>query len=163
MRTLSAALALLSAVQSSANAGTVQLYMPATGPTCSDESKAYLGAWTCPGPAGYRVGFTDEGSLVGIAISKGAPRSATATWRGAGRVFGDVVEWRIGGDSIPVAAIIRTWETRNDGSEEEVLRVFAVGDGTACEFGKIPARQRNANGKAARVAEEAVGYDCGRR
>ena len=86
-------------------------FTPATGPACKDQSKAGFGLRTCPGPANYVVRFADEGNIVSLTI---APRRAiekvqgpTAQWRGAGKAFGDKVQW-IMRAGVPRAAVIRT-------------------------------------------------------
>ena len=71
-------------------------FTAASGPKCKDQSKPELGLWTCPGPAGYVARFADEGNIVSLACAPAASIakvSPTAQWRGAGKAFGDKVQW----------------------------------------------------------------------
>jgi hypothetical protein len=140
-------------------------FTPATGPGCKDESQDGFGLWTCPGPAGYAVRFADEGNIVSLTI---APRRAikkvqgpTAQWRGAGKVFGDKVQW-IMRAGVPKAAVIRTWrrpEGSDDGEVQE-LSVFAVSGEKACLFGAIDVHADKANEAALVRAEQAADSRC---
>ena len=140
-------------------------FTPATGPGCKDQSKEGFGLWTCPGPAGYVVRFADEGNIVSLTI---APKRAiekrrgpTAQWRGAGKVFGDKMQW-IMRDGVPRAAVIRTWrrpEGSDDGEVQE-LSVFAINGETACLFGAIEIHADKANEAALARAEQAANSRC---
>jgi hypothetical protein len=139
-------------------------FTPATGPACKDQSKEGFGLWTCPGPAGYVVRFADEGSIVSLTI---APKRSieklqgpTAQWRGAGKAFGDKVQW-IMRAGLPRAAVIRTWSRVGD-SEREVqeLSVFAVNGDTACLFGAIEIHTDKANDAALARAQQAADSRC---
>lgn len=136
---------------------------PASGPTCKDQSKPEFGMWTCPGPAGYAARFADEGNMVSLtlapskSIAKAVP---TAQWRGAGKAFGDTVQWVIRA-GVPRAAVIRTWR-RPDDSEREIegLSVFAIDGKRACAFGAVGTHRARANELALAKAQEAAAHFC---
>src|SRR5262249_24189 len=46
------------------------MFTRTSGPSCLDQSDEYVSIWRCPGPAGYVVGFADEGNIVGIGFGK---------------------------------------------------------------------------------------------
>jgi hypothetical protein len=143
-------------------------FMPASGPTCKDESKDEFGLWTCPGPASYVVRFADEGNIVSITI---APRRAiekrqgpTAQWRGAGRAFGDKMQW-IMRAGVPKAAVIRTWRRPegNDEGELQELSIFAINGERACLYGAVEIHTDKANEAAVARAEQAADSRCPER
>jgi hypothetical protein len=141
-------------------------FTPATGPSCKDESTDELGLWTCPGPAGYVVSFADEGNIVSITI---APRSAiekvsgpTAQWRGAGKSFGEKVQWIMRG-GVPRAAVIRTWRTVDDAKELQELSVFAISGAKACLVGSVDVHADKANDAALARAQQAANSGCPRK
>lgn len=141
-------------------------FTPATGPACKDESTDELGLWTCPGPAGYVVSFADEGNIVSVTI---APRSAiekvsgpTAQWRGAGKSFGEKVQWIMRG-GVPRAAVIRTWRTVDDEKELQELSVFAISGAKACLVGSIDVHTDKANDAALARAQQAANSGCPRK
>ena len=70
---------------------------PARGTLCQDRSKPEFGYWICPGPGGYVASFSDEGNLSAVSIARGKARkpATTSEFLGAGRVFGDKVEWHL--------------------------------------------------------------------
>lgn len=139
-------------------------FTPATGPACKDQSRQGFGLWTCPGPAGYVVRFADEGNIVSLTI---APRRAiekvpgpTAQWRGAGKAFGDKVQW-IMRAGVPRAAVIRTWSRVGDDEREvQELSVFAINGEKACLFGAIEIHTDQANAAALARAEQAAESRC---
>ncbi|OAF05889.1 hypothetical protein AYJ54_02875 [Bradyrhizobium centrolobii] len=140
-------------------------FTPASGPGCKDESKDELGLWTCPGPAGYAVRFADEGNIVSLTI---APRRSiekqqgpTAQWRGAGKAFGDKVQW-IMRTGVPKAAVIRTWRRPEGDDESEIqeLSVFAINGERACLYAAIDIRADKANEAALARAEQAADSRC---
>jgi hypothetical protein len=141
-------------------------FTPATGPACKDESTDELGLWTCPGPAGYVVSFADEGNIVSVTI---APRSAieklsgpTAQWRGAGKSFGEKVQWIMRG-GVPRAAVIRTWRTVDDDNELQELSVFAISGAKACLVGSVDVHTDKANDAALARAQQAANAGCPRK
>ncbi|MGX1322579.1 hypothetical protein AB7M17_006032 [Bradyrhizobium sp. USDA 377] len=138
-------------------------FTAAIGPKCRDESKPEFSVWTCPGPAGYAVRFADEGNMVSLtlapsrAIAKAGP---TAQWYGAGKAFGDKVQWIIRGGA-PRAAVIRTWRRPGDDEREvQELSVFAIDNRRACSYGAVDIHQERANEVALAKAEEAAGLRC---
>lgn len=139
-------------------------FTPATGPGCKDESKDQLGLWTCPGPAGYAVRFADEGNIVSLTI---APRRSiekrqgpTAQWRGAGKAFGDKVQWIMRAGS-PKAAVIRTWRRQGDDEDEvQELSIFAINGEMACLYAAIDIHTDKANEAALARAEQAADSHC---
>jgi hypothetical protein len=140
------------------------IFTPASGPGCKDQSKAEFGLWTCPGPADYVVRFTDEGNIVSLTI---APKRSiekvqgpTAQWRGAGKAFGDKVQWIVR-SGVPKAAVIRTWR-RPDDDEREIqeLSVFAINGEKACLFGAVEIHADKANEAALVRAEQAAEARC---
>lgn len=141
-------------------------FTAASGPKCKDESKPEFGLWTCPGPADYAVRFADEGNMVSITL---APRrsiedtEATAQWRGAGKAFGDKVQWILRG-GVPRAAVIRTWRRVGDDEREvQELSVFAIDGPNACAYAGIDIHVTNANEAALARAEEAANTGCPKR
>ena len=139
-------------------------FTPAKGPACKDQSKEFFGSWTCPGPAGYVVRFFDEGNVVSLTI---APKRAiekvqepTAQWRGAGKVFGDRVQW-IMRAGVPKAAVIRTWSRVGDDEHEvQELSVFAINGEKACLVGAVEIHADKANAAALVRAEQAADSRC---
>ena len=138
-------------------------FTPATGPACKDESKDEFGLWTCPGPAGYVARFADEGNIVSLTI---APRRAiekvsgpTAQWRGAGKAFGDKVQW-IMQAGVPKAAIIRTWRRDDDEKEIQELSIFAISGAKACLSGAVEIHTDKVNDAALARAEQAADSGC---
>ncbi|MCG2640350.1 MULTISPECIES: hypothetical protein [Bradyrhizobium] len=139
-------------------------FTPAMGPACKDQCKEGFGLWTCPGPAGYVVRFADEGNIVSLMI---APRRAiekvqgpTAQWRGAGKAFGDKVQW-IMRAGVPRAAVIRTWSRVGDDEREiQELSVFAINGEKACLVGAVEIHTDKANAAALARAEQAADSRC---
>ena len=139
-------------------------FTPATGPACKDQSKEGFGLWTCPGPAGYVVRFADEGNIVSLTI---APRrliekvqGPTAQWRGAGKAFGDKVQW-IMRAGVPKAAVIRTWSRVGDDEHEvQELSVFAINGEKACLVGAVEIHTDKANEAALARAAQAADSRC---
>ena len=84
------------------------VYTPARGTLCQDRSKPEFGYWICPGPGGYVASFSDEGNLSAVSIARGKARkpATTSEFLGAGRVFGDKVEWHLV-DGKPKSAVLR--------------------------------------------------------
>jgi hypothetical protein len=155
---------LLSLLAGTALADTV--FTPAKGPKCKNESKEGFGQWTCPGPAGYAVRFADEGNIVSLSIARArsiekAP--STTQWRGAGKVFGDKVQWVIRG-SVPRAAVIGTWRRKDDDeSELQELSVFAIEGGRACAYGAVDIHKPQANEAALALAKQAAKSRCSKK
>ena len=119
-------------------------FTAAEGLNCKDASKPEFGLWVCPGPGGYAALFADEGNMVSVTfapavwITKAEP---TAQWRGAGKAFGDKIQWIIRG-GIPRAAVIRTWR-RPDNDEREIqeLSIFVIDGRRACGYGAVDVHQ----------------------
>ncbi|WP_249149161.1 hypothetical protein [Bradyrhizobium manausense] len=158
------ALAIALAVAGAGNASGQTPFTPATGPACMDQSKEGFGLWTCPGPAGYVVRFADEGNIVSLTI---APRRSieklqgpTAQWRGAGKAFGDKVQWIMRAGA-PRAAIIRAWSRVGDDEREvQELKVFAINGEKACLVGAVEIHTDKANAAALSRAEQAADSGC---
>ncbi|MCK1284729.1 hypothetical protein IVB41_12465 [Bradyrhizobium sp. 44] len=133
---------------------------------CHDMSKAFFGSWRCSGPAGYVAEFYDEGNLAGVNIRLGRERtgsSRAAQWRGAGRVFGDLIEWRMMRGQ-PVGAVLRRYGTESDpGGEErlfEELAVFKLSPDLSCLVGVVEARRPNSDELARALADGARSMPC---
>jgi hypothetical protein len=151
-RTARLAIALTFASTAAASAAQ-SLYTATRGTACKDASKAYFSVRRCPGPAGYAAEYADEGNVAAVALWIPGPTSrraaASVVWRGGGRVFGDLLEWRLDGEN-PVAAILRIWRIDdarlaggNEAQEELVLlKVRAEG---SCRVATVSARRPNAN------------------
>jgi hypothetical protein len=89
--------------------------------------------------------------------------SPTAQWRGAGKAFGDKVQWILRG-GVPRAAVIRTWRRQDDDEREiEELSVFAVDGLKACTYAAVDIHVASANEAALARAEEAAGSGCPKR
>jgi hypothetical protein len=142
------------------------VFTPTNGPSCTHRSRAQFGSWRCPGPRRYVAEYGDEGNIVGISIWMLRPKhngGRAINWRGAGRIFGDKLQWRINNGQ-PVAAILRIWrtETTLEGQEREVEEVIILRvsvDG-ACRVASIDGRQRGANEIAQRQSEGASVLPC---
>ena len=106
----------------------------------------------------------DEGNIVSLTI---APRRAiekvqepTAQWRGAGKAFGDKVQW-IMRAGVPRAAVIRTWSRVGDDEHEvQELSVFAINGEKACLVGAVEIHADKANAAALVRAEQAADSRC---
>lgn len=142
------------------------VYTATGGPTCNAASRDGLGEWTCPGPAGYVVRFLDEGNVAAVAI--GSNRRAisrmenTAQFRGAGRVFGDKIQWYLV-DGKPRAAVIRTWRLDDAERETQQLDVYAIDRTGACIVESINVKTTSANERALARATEAARSGCSGR
>jgi hypothetical protein len=141
------------------------VYMPTQGSNCLDQSRKHEGAWSCRGPGGYLADFSDEGNVAAFAIRQPGrlQKSAAYAFPGRGKVFGDVVDWRVV-NAVPVAAVLRVWraQMQQDGSYHEIqeLVVFKVSPQESCPVVSIDARQANANEVARQLADEAAGMPC---
>ncbi|RTL68604.1 MAG: hypothetical protein EKK42_09490 [Pseudonocardiaceae bacterium] len=138
------------------------LYTQTSGPACHDSgSKEEFNTWRCPGPAGYSAGFSDEGNLVAFKIFRAGKRDDEPglIWRGADKVFGNRLEWRLS-DGKPIAAILRTWrvDTDQDGHDHvtQELVVVSLRGQRPCKVGAINVREPGANHHARTLADHAV-------
>jgi len=141
-------------------------FTPTNSRACTDRSRPEFGLWRCLGPAGYVAEYFDEGNLAAVSIwmpSRTSKAKTSISWRGAGRVFGEKLQWKISAGR-PVAAILRIWrtDTKSDGQEREVeeLMILRVWSDGACRVGSIEARQRGANEIAERQSEGADALPC---
>jgi hypothetical protein len=142
-------------------------FTPTNSRTCSDRSRPEFGLWRCPGPAGYVAEYFDEGNFAAVSIwmPSHTPKAKTSiSWRGAGRVFGEKLQWKISAGR-PVAAILRVWrrtDAKSDGQERELeeLIVLRVSIDGACRVASIDGRQRGANGIAERRSEGVSMLPC---
>jgi hypothetical protein len=142
------------------------VFTPTNGPACTDRSRAEFSSWRCPGPGRYVAEFADEGNLAAVLISmpSRAPKvTKSITWRGAGRIFGEKLQWRVD-NGRPVAAILRIWrtDTTSEGQEREVeeLIVLRISIDGACRVASIDGRQRGANEIAERQSNGAGSLPC---
>ncbi|MBN9002469.1 MAG: hypothetical protein J0H75_10560 [Rhizobiales bacterium] len=142
------------------------VYTATSGPTCRDASRDWLGEWTCPGPAGYVVRFLDEGNIAAVAIG---PRRRVnsgienaSQFRGAGRVFGDKMQWLVV-DGKPRAAVLRTWRLDDAEREQQQLDVYAIDGDSACVVESINVRTPAANERALARATAAAQSGCSGR
>lgn len=142
------------------------IYTPTHGPSCANRSREGFNQWRCPGPAGYVAEYADEGNIAGVAIwqPKRQQRSPlSVSWRGAGRVFGEKLEWRMVG-GLPHAAILRIWRigAAADGREREVeeLTVLKVSSTGASRVASVNARQPQASEIAQSMADGAATSPC---
>lgn len=142
------------------------VYTPTHGASCADRSGEAFNQWRCPGPAGYVAEYADEGNIAGIAIWRPTQQqraSLSVSWRGAGRVFGEKLEWRMMAEG-PYAVILRIWriDSSADGREREVeeLMVLKVSSTGACRVASINARQPQANEIAQRMSDGAATSPC---
>src|SRR5262245_37462727 len=156
---------LLSLLAGGALADTV--FTPASGPKCKDRSNEGFGLWTCPGPAGYAVRFADEGNVVTLTIARARSIEKalpTKQWQGAGKAFGDKVQWIMRAGK-PRAAVIRTWRRKDGDGETEIeeLSIFAIEGGRACAYGAVDIHQPLANDAALAQAEQAAEQRCSKK
>jgi hypothetical protein len=168
MRSLHAVLAagvlILAVLPSHAQAP--RIYTPTHGTSCVDRSRAQFQAWRCPGPHGYVAEYFDDGNMAGVAIwnpARSRAAQVSIPWRGAGRVFDNLLEWHLR-DGGPSAAILRIWRiaTTAEGHEREleelmVLKLQPVG---TCRIGSVSARQADANLRAQEIASLALSMPC---
>lgn len=134
------------------------VYTPARGSACKIRSVPSFSSWSCPGPAGYRAHFFDEGNVAGIGIGRERSRPrADYTWRATGEAFGSLVEWRMDLDR-PRAATIRMRRALTDdlGEDREAteLLVFRITDNAVCRLASIDVRVANANAIARAVMSD---------
>ena len=104
--------------------------------------------------------------MVGVSIwmPRHAPKATKSiTWRGAGRVFGKKLQWRVE-NGRPVAAVLRVWrvDKKSDGQELEVeeLILLKVEPEGSCRVASIDARQSGASEAAQKRSEEAAALPC---
>jgi hypothetical protein len=165
-RIATAALALTVAFPVAASsAGSV--YTRTSGPECKDDSIAEFSRRRCPGPAGYAAEYSDEGNMAGVAVwIPGPTRRRAATylvWRGGGRVFGDLLEWRIDRDR-PVAAILRIWRVDassagRDETQEELVLLKLRPEGS-CRVATMRARRSDANQAVRKMSSQIASMPC---
>jgi hypothetical protein len=163
---LSGLLLALSALSASIAQAEENIFMPTSGPACTDRSHSEFGSWRCPGPGGYVAEYSDEGNIAGVSIwmPRQKRKAASAiTWRGAGRVFGEKLQWRVD-KGRPLAAVLRIWrtDTNSDGQErvvEELIALKVAPEGS-CRVASIDARQAGANEIAQRRSDEAASLPC---
>jgi hypothetical protein len=142
------------------------LYTPTRGSACSNRARQHVNQWRCPGPAGFVAEYGDEGNVVGLAIWRAATRPKSPrmiSWRGAGRIFGEKLEWRIR-DGEPYAAILRIWRLTTDPNgndhEREELMILKVDAAGACRIASLNARQPGSNDLARQTAAQASTMPC---
>lgn len=140
------------------------VFTATNGRECKDFSKQEFGDWVCPGPGGYAVHFMDEGNMVGITLGplrsiRGTP--ATSQWMGAGKAFGDKIQWVVRGGR-PKAAVLRILRRKSldDDTEIQELAVFAINERLVCPYAVADIHHSNANETAAREAEAAADWQC---
>ncbi len=136
------------------------------GRSCTDRSRAEFTSWRCAGPNGYVSEFGDDGNIVTLAIwtPRHQLRAARAvTWRGAGRAFGEKLQWRANNGQ-PIAAILRIWrvDVTQDGQEREVseLLVMKIAPAGSCRVASVDARQASANEIALTLSGRAPSLPC---
>jgi hypothetical protein len=142
------------------------MFTPTHGRTCTDRSRAEFSSWHCAGPNGYVSEFGDEGNVVAVTIwmpSQTRRADRAVTWRGAGRVFDEKLQWRLhGGD--PIAAILRIWrvDATSDGQEREVseLVVLKTAPAGSCRVASVDTRQAHANEIAEMLSNQAPSLPC---
>jgi hypothetical protein len=142
------------------------IYTSTHGASCSGRSHERVSQWRCPGPVGYVAEYADEGNVAGIAIWRGAAQRASpraVSRRGAGRVFGEKLEWRLK-DGQPHTAILRIWRLATDAGgkdhEFEELMILRIGPSGACRVAALNARQPRANALAQETADGAATMPC---
>ena len=100
------------------------------------------------GPGRIFCTFADEGNIVSLTLAPSgsiARAGPTAQWRGAGKAFGDKVQWIMRG-GVPRAAVIRTWRRADDDERDiQELSVFAIEGKGACPFAAVDIHQERAN------------------
>lgn len=168
MRPLHAAIAagVLILAMLPSHAQSSRIYTPTHGASCVDRSRAQFKARRCSGPHGYVAEYFDEGNLAGVAIwSPARSRAAQVTipWRGAGKVFGGLLEWHLR-DGAPSAAILRIWRiaTAAEGRERELeeLIVLKLQPGGACRVASVNTQQADANLRAQEIVSQALSMRC---
>jgi hypothetical protein len=106
------------------------IYTQVQGPGCADRSRPQFSAWRCTGPGGFVAEYIDEGNRAAIRIHRGGDHSGpwpTLSWRGSGKVFGDLLEWRVEVGK-PKAAILRIWrlEAMAGGADREAASLLVL-------------------------------------
>jgi hypothetical protein len=96
----------------------------------------------------------NRNSGIGPARALEATVTVTSQWLGAGKVFGDKVQWIVR-DGAPKAAVDRIWRRKcpQDENEMQELAVFAIHDSIVCPFAAIDIHRPNPNETVAREAE----------
>ena len=141
-------------------------FTPTHARACTDRSRSEFGLRRCLGPAGYVAELADEGNLAAVSIwmpSRRRKAAQSITWRGAGRVFGEKLQWRINHGQ-PVAAILRVWrtDTKSDGQERELeeLILLKISPEGSCRVASIDAHQAGANDLAQGRSDEVASLPC---
>lgn len=154
-------------VATAANAGDFT-YTLTRGPACADIKHSQpIAAWRCHGPAGYGASFFDEGNTVSVAFGPFGREEPLINndlmWRGADKVFGDKLEWRME-DGKPYAAILRVWRIDADAYGEPAVQGLLVAKVTpsgSCKIGVVNAERPDANAAARKLADTAPAFRCG--
>jgi hypothetical protein len=162
-----AVILLLTVAPTSSNAANF-IYTATKGRACANtKADEGMADWRCHGPAGFGAHFFDEGNTVSVSFGPfGREESLVDNdlmWRGADKVFGDKVEWRVEGGR-PYAAILRIWRTDAEGERErtaEGLLVVKVTLHGSCKVGVVDAMLPNANAAARELADTAPSFRCG--
>jgi hypothetical protein len=166
IKRLSLGLAAVLLATSLAHAASSNVFTPTRGASCSDRSRAQFQVWRCPGPRNYVAEYFDEGNVAGIAIwnpIRTRTAQVSVQWRGAGKTFGELLEWDFHDGQLS-AAILRTWRltTAPEGQERDVeeLIVLKLQPHGACRIASVSAHQSEANLRAQQIAEQAFSLPC---
>ena len=137
-------------------------YSDTSGKTCKQHrSHSEYSEWSCSAPAGRRVLFGDTGAMFGVQFGKENNTELEPMFHPAGDAIGKKIEWRLQ-DGKPYAAILRVNVAQDLGKAQQVLVVTKIDGDVACHLGHVDARLKNANARAAELADsKARSFRCG--
>jgi hypothetical protein len=130
-----------------------------SGVTCRRSSEERLIETRCTGPAGYVAVILDRERVMRIGYGRSdgrqlprEPDGSGLLWRGAGRLLGDRVEWRLARGK-PLAAIVRIFTLAADDRPLQQFLVAKVTPSGACELARVDTRDSNALAAARDLAD----------
>lgn len=142
--------------------------LPTRGGSCETVSAdAEFAAWSCPGPAGYRLNYSDSVMSAGVSFSYRHRELASDSlqWPTASTGIGSQIEWRLH-DGQPIAAIAARWRRAEAGESEatfQELLVIKISPTAVCQVGAVGAFGRDALASARAMADgRAAEFKCGK-
>lgn len=143
---------------------------PSQGADCRTlSSNREEAVWTCPGPAGAFVQYTDFTTRAGLTFGWGRKVAKPVdaddlSWSPSGSGLASRMEWRIN-NGRPFAAIIGRWRQADEAGGSpafEELMVIRLAEEMACSVAVLGALAPDAMATARRIADErAPRFRCG--